>query len=312
MVVPGGSEGGALVEGLSCPFGMVVDKEKYPLLFIASSAIEVYSYWWLHNVGGMFRWVHGEPGNEMVQSHVTYFLMHGGIPGTMKGLGRYVQGHMQNTLKPYGIVPEMETFMMHRFYQLIHALEDHFTYYDYVLGTPHPTLADVLLAAVFEGYFLQDDPPASTIKSGADCVMLWIQRMKCETPEEATKVETQAAEELAQKSAEGASNRQPPSLIAEKNRAGQAAQHNQQGKERKGFTYEFGHAKRSVYRKSLSSGVFQDHVPETLLPVLSLVQEVLPFLATQCEATKLWVDEMMAAEKVAEEQGRIVFIAPSR
>lgn len=35
----------------------------------------------------------------------------------------------------------------------------------YLLGTPHPTLADVAVASAFSGYFLIDDPPSSEINS---------------------------------------------------------------------------------------------------------------------------------------------------
>ena len=213
---------------------LMVTPEDHPSLRLVGDALLLYSMYWLMNTGGLFRWVQGE-GSHMMGAHASYFIVT--IAPVSKAMGNAIRGKMKETLAQYGITDDSEPFYCHHFFKLLNALEDHLTVHEYLLGTPHPTLADVTMAAVFECHFVQDDPPATDIREGAPAIMKWLDKMTL-TSADGTK-------------------RPLPSA--------------------KGYVYP-------------------DRVSETLMPIVSLMLEVLPWLVAQCDAMKLWHGQLRTVE----------------
>lgn len=128
----------------------------------------------------------------------------------------------------------------------------------FLLGTPHPLLCDVLLGAVFSSVFLMDDPPASFLLCGEDpsqhCPYLvnYVQRV------------TGWKGEWLPEEREGGED-----ITAATGTAGGVGP---------GAT-------------SFSSSAFPDVIPERLLGVLELIEEVLPFLLSQVASLRAFMSD---------------------
>jgi hypothetical protein len=149
----------------------------HPRLRTVSWLLQLYSMWWLMNTGGMFRWVHGE-GSDVINAHAGFFMVTSAAP-LASGLGRTIREKMRLTLRSYGMCAETEPYVLQHFAALCGALDAHLEAHRYVLGTAGATLADVTLAAAFEGQFLMDDPPKAELTDGVTYPHLaaWCKRM---------------------------------------------------------------------------------------------------------------------------------------
>lgn len=149
----------------------------------------------------------------------------------------------------------------------------------FLLGTPHPLLCDVLLGAVFSSVFLMDDPPASSLLGGDDfhpqCPYLvnYIRRVTGWNgdwlPEEGPGQNGFAT----QKKEEGRLK-------------GKIEGEREPGSDSYSAFASFGAA-----AAARSSSSFPDVIPESLLGVLELIEEVLPFLLSQVAALRAFMTE---------------------
>lgn len=225
---------------------LTVPSLTHPRMKIVELVIDLYASWWLLIVGGTFRWVHGE-GSDTGKAHASFFLMTTLSP-IADPLSKMLRDNVRKSLKFYGVRPETEPYVLHHFASMCFALDAHFAKYDYILGTPHPTTADVTLAAAFEGQFLKDDPPRTDLLDGTHKhLMQWVRKMG-----------TSFEEDLTSAAADAKRNPFPKGSRAE------------------------------VMGQSLDVKIYKDEVPDTLTPLLKLTIEVLPWLAAQCEALSMW------------------------
>lgn len=239
-----------------------IEPHTHPHLHAASWALLVYSYWWLGKTSLLYRYVLSD-SLDLLSGVLYYFFI---IPAVgNRALARlaapFAKKAISGQLAGTGVCEEAAPYMTEHFRRLCEALEAHFialteqqrrpphegeeaaTEVDgepqspaavYLLGTPHPTLADVALASTFSSIFLIDDPPAS-----------WL------LPSCPTLVDYVAHVTGWQDSSVGSGGVLPPPLSAD------------------GVPpAEWG-------------APYQDVLPPTLLPVLELVEEVMPFLVSQ-------------------------------
>ncbi|ESS68955.1 hypothetical protein TCDM_02208 [Trypanosoma cruzi Dm28c] len=150
------------IQSVEDPF--LVKKRTHPNIHLATWSIFVYASWWLAKTGAMYRWVDGE-SIEVVEGYFRYFLLIPGI-GVPRAIVRQFRQAMQRLTSVTGVSKETAPYMHEHFQRLCGALEEHFQQHAetmFLLGTPHPTLADVSMGAAFSANFLMDDPPASFV-----------------------------------------------------------------------------------------------------------------------------------------------------
>ncbi|ORC91350.1 uncharacterized protein TM35_000063550 [Trypanosoma theileri] len=157
---------------LKRPISFCPPRSHYPRLHLVNWIIVLYSSWWLAKTGAMYRWIVGD-SVDIIDGYIRYFFL---LPGV--GLSRAIAGPfrqaMQKLTSVSGVSVETAPYMQEHFKRLCTSLDTHFKQLEekekggnsfslFLLGTPHPTLADVALGSTFSAYFLMDDPPASFI-----------------------------------------------------------------------------------------------------------------------------------------------------
>lgn len=305
---------------------MMLDRRTHPNLHMVSWAIMLYGSWWLPLTGSMYRWVQGD-ASSIVRGYMNYFLLMSG-GGMMGPFAEQFRKMMCHLLSVHGVAEESRPYFTETFERMCQALEAHFREHDpafkgmkgdpsdlktsrarrgrssahrleirsdgdhrtgrriaslfglhgaapevdlskrtkeqdllaqsfesddadadqgnnpttalpyYILGTPHPTIADVAFGSVFGAYFLLDDPPASTLSTKYPALSKYI---RCVSGF--------------------------PNLV-------------------EGESFP---APLSDLEESLDDSPFPDTVPESLASFLCLVEEILPFMAEQCDALQRYM-----------------------
>lgn len=183
--------------GKHCPYlqhgrKVLLERTTHPQLHMLSWMFMVYGNWWLTLTGMMYRWLHGD-GEGIVSGYMNYFLMMNSV-GVVGPLRNRFRKLMCGLLEVHGVSEATRPFMVEHFEALCTALDDHFgvlmsqqqppaqsvanprdraetsnpsspQFPVYLLGTPHPTLADVAIGAAFSSYFLMDLGTAEMIDS---------------------------------------------------------------------------------------------------------------------------------------------------
>lgn len=143
---------------------ILVNKRTHPNIHLATWIVFLYASWWLSKTGAMYRWIDSE-SVEVVEGYIRYFFLVPGIGFSRSIVGPFRQV-MQKITAITGVSKETAPYMREHFQRFCGALDEHFQQHPdstFLLGTPHPTLADVAMGAVFSAHFLIDDPPASFI-----------------------------------------------------------------------------------------------------------------------------------------------------
>lgn len=230
------------------PQRMLLQKTTHPLLHLASWTTVVYSCWWLAKTGAVYRYVTGE-SRDVLEGYLRYFFIVPGV-GLARTMAPKFQEVMQHIVAVTGVSKETAPYMDEHFYRMCQALESHFREHPdmtFLLGTPHPTMADVALGATFSGFFFMDDPPASIITEQYPCLTEYIWRVT------GWRDGTFVGGDTAEKAAEGAIGSGGPAKS----------------------TSAF-----AAFHQSHSS--YDDAVPESLASFFELQCEVFPFLMSQC------------------------------
>jgi hypothetical protein len=100
--------------------------------------------------------------SDAVKEHARFFLL---LDWSGALVGHVVRTAMSKQLADYGLRHEMHAFVSQHVGELCGLLDAHFRAHRYLLATPAPTLADVMMGAAF-AFMLKDDPPRSDILSG--------------------------------------------------------------------------------------------------------------------------------------------------
>ncbi|EPY29976.1 hypothetical protein AGDE_09675 [Angomonas deanei] len=160
------------------PQKMLVDKKTHPQLNVACWAIVVYSCWWLAKEGMLYRWVMSEK-NDVICGYLQYFLLFSHL-FPVKGFSVILREQMKKMLVPQGVSRSTAVFLDEHFSKLCVALDSHFQQHPefrFILGTPHPTLADVTLCAAFSGFFVMSDPPSTRITERHPHLLQYVERI---------------------------------------------------------------------------------------------------------------------------------------
>lgn len=160
---------------------MLVNKRTHPRLHLASWVTVVYSCWWLAKTGAMYRWVLGED-YDVVEGYLRFFTI---VPMPSLAPTRTVAPKFREVMSRVtmvtGVSRETAPYMDEHFHRMCAALEEHFARQGprqvFLLGTPHPTLADVTLSATFSSSFLTDDPPAALVAERYPNLVGYVERM---------------------------------------------------------------------------------------------------------------------------------------
>eukprot|EP00759_Apiculatamorpha_spiralis_P048157 PhF_6_TR43503/c0_g1_i1/m.66783 len=136
-------------------------------------ALAVYANWWLMLIGGALRWVSMEGSTGQVR-HSAYFIT---LPrGPMAhAAARSARLHMRTMLASYGATERTLPYIKMHFDEFLERLEDHLTLSPFLLG-PKPTLADVMVGAMFASHFMEDDPPANRVRNYTN-IQRWLERV---------------------------------------------------------------------------------------------------------------------------------------
>lgn len=169
---------------------ILLSKRTHPQLHLAAWATVLYSCWWLAKTGGLYRWVLGED-LDTVEGYVRYFMF-GAVPGfsLARTMSPKFREAMSRIVMVTGVSKETAPFMDEHFHRMCKSLEHHFSNQQleleragraphslFLLGTPHPTLADVTLGAAFSSSFLTDDPPAAFIAERYPHLVEYVERV---------------------------------------------------------------------------------------------------------------------------------------
>ncbi|CCW63339.1 unnamed protein product [Phytomonas sp. EM1] len=248
------SRGGELRASLTSPRRILLDKRSHPSLHLACWAVVVYACWWLGKSSAMYRWIRGD-SLDTLAGYIRYFLIIP-APGFARLIAPKFRELMARLLGISGINKDSAVFMEEHFHRLCAALEAHFGQHPegiFLLRTPHPTLADVTLGAVFSGGFLRDDPPASFVAEKYPNLAAYVARVTGWKG--------------------GIFVNSPP-------RTG------------KGEGDKEGRHSDPVFSAASSSeeeDVYPDEVPESLSAFFENMIEVFPFLVSQCAAFKAYM-----------------------
>ncbi|KAH9598135.1 hypothetical protein LSM04_004606 [Trypanosoma melophagium] len=223
-------------------------RSQHPRLHLVNWIIVLYANWWLAKTGAMYRWIAGD-SIDIIDGYIRYFFL---LPGF--GLSRAMAGSfrqaMQKLTSVSGVSVETAPYMQEHFERLCSSLDAHFkqleeekekeeegkrknSYNLFLLGTPHPTLADVALGATFSANFLMDDPPASFIVQKYPYLNKYLERVTGW---------------------------------------------------RGGVFVEDGYTESSNVIEQDVSSHYPDVIPDSLSNVLELIEEVMPFMLSQCMA----------------------------
>ncbi|CAJ1037069.1 Glutathione S-transferase, C-terminal domain containing protein, putative [Leishmania lindenbergi] len=232
---------------------LLVRKETHPQLHLASWCVVVYACWWLAKTGAMFRYIRGD-ALDVLEGYVRYFFPIPGI-GFARSMAPRFREVVRRLISATGASDMTAPFMEDHFQRFCTALEAHLHEHPserFLLGTPHPTLADVTLSAAFSGFFLMDDPPSSMLADQFPCVTEYVERVTGWRG--ATFVGTTKDAAFTDEGASTGGAKAGPGTITN-DLAASAANRNTD---------------------------YPDTVPESLAPCFELIAEVLPFLMSQC------------------------------
>lgn len=299
---------------------LLINNEAYPKLALTSWALFLYLSSWLGSTGSLYRWVHGN-GSNVVDDYVAYLSRATSIiPGAGALVGPRIRNLMVSTLAEIGIVREAEPYMIEHFNRLCEALEAHFvaiggpaeaaaaaaegaeaggatvssaasssavnmTASPYILGTSHPTLADVAMAAAFDGYFLRDDPPALDFITRYPALNRYLGLVSELGAANAADLLKQRGVVGTTTDADGSST--SATSIAFMNPITSAGSN--------GVPL----SAASTAEPIVPGAGGCDTVFETLQPVLDLATEIFPWQIAQCDALRQFVSKGMAHEKTS-------------
>ncbi|KAG5464381.1 hypothetical protein LSCM1_00564 [Leishmania martiniquensis] len=232
---------------------LLLRKETHPQLHLASWCVVVYACWWLAKTGAMFRYIRGDT-LDVLERYVRYFFPIPGI-GFARSMAPRFREAMKQVVSTTGASEVTAPFMEEHFHRFCTALETHLRAQSnehFLLGTPHPTLADVTLGAAFSSFFLMDDPPSSMLADRLPCVTEYVERV------------------TGWRGAIFAGTTKEAAFTDEGAPVGNA----------KSRTDTVAHdvAASAASREA----EYPDTVPESLAPCFELIAEVLPFLMSQC------------------------------
>ncbi|AYU83912.1 hypothetical protein, conserved [Leishmania donovani] len=232
---------------------ILVRKETHPQLHLASWCVVVYTCWWLAKTGAMFRYIRGD-ALDVLEGYVRYFFPIPGI-GFARAMAPRFREAMKQLVSATGASEVTAPFMEDHFQRFCAALEAHLREHPnehFLLGTPHPTLADVTLGAAFSSLFLMDDPPSSMLADKFPCVTEYVERV------------------TGWRGATFVGTTDDAALTTEDASVGSAAPN--------ADTISNSVATSTADRNT----DYPDTVPESLGPCFELIAEVLPFLMSQC------------------------------
>ncbi|RNF27105.1 uncharacterized protein Tco025E_00659 [Trypanosoma conorhini] len=212
----------------------LVLKDTHPSIHLATWAVLLYASWWLAKTGAMYRWIDGD-SIDVVEGYLRYFLLIPGV-GLPGAIVRQFRQAMQRLTSVTGVSKETAPYMREHFQRLCVALDDHFQQHPdmpFILGTPHPTLADVSMGAAFSANFLMDDPPASLVVQKFPHLNRYLERV---------------------------TGWRGGVFVGEE------------------------HTEDPRERVSQVPGTYADVVPESLTALFQLIEEVMPFMLSQCAA----------------------------
>ncbi|KPI84830.1 hypothetical protein ABL78_6114 [Leptomonas seymouri] len=245
---------------------LLISKETHPNLHLASWCVVVYSCWWLAKTGAMYRYVRGE-SLDVLEGYVRFFFIVGGI-GFARLMAPRFRQLMKQVVRATGASEQTAPYMDEHFMRFCAALEAHLRDHPgecFLLGTPHPTLADVTLGAAFSSFFLMDDPPSTTLAEKFPYVAEYAERVTgwqgstfVGATDEATSADAGATEGEVQ--VDGATRSSGVD----------------NGEELR---------KEDLLSKGTQKASAKDYidvVPESLAPCFELMTEVFPFLMSQC------------------------------
>ncbi|KAL7695765.1 Glutathione S-transferase C-terminal domain containing protein [Lotmaria passim] len=239
---------------------LLLSKATHPNLHLASWCVVVYSCWWLAKTGVMYRYVRGE-SLDVLEGYLRYFFLVGGI-GFARSMAPRFRQLMKQVVMMVGVSDTTAPYIDDHFMRFCTALEAHLHEHPtqrFLLGTPHPTLADVTLGAAFSSFFLMDDPPSATLAEKFPCVTEYVERV--------TGWRGSTFVDLVDEGASHPAGAATPATPAEGKTGSEAEERDLPG------------APRAA---SSSSTEYPDVVPESLAPCFELIAEVFPFLMSQC------------------------------
>ncbi|KPA81619.1 putative mitochondrial hypothetical protein [Leptomonas pyrrhocoris] len=259
------NDGGAAASGVSTTRTqkMLISKETHPNLHLASWCVVVYACWWLNKTGAMYRYIRGD-SLDVLEGYLRFFFI-GGV-GFARSAAPQFRRLMKHIVRATGASELTAPYMDEHFMRFCTALEAHLRGNPrecFLLGTPHPTLADVTLGAAFSGFFLMDDPPSSTLAEKFPCVTEYAERVtgwRGSTFVGSTDdIDSAKADDTAG---------QPDTAVRS------SAVCNEAEAKKKDTP--------STSTQKASSENYPDVVPESLAPCFELMAEVFPFLMSQC------------------------------
>nr|CCC95634.1 unnamed protein product [Trypanosoma congolense IL3000] len=231
---------------------IVVNKSTHPNIHLVNWVVVVYSSWWLAKTGAIYRWF--EVDNvDTIDGYLRYFFFVPGV-GVSRAIARPFKEAMQRITAITGVSKGTAPYMKEHFIRLCTALESHLcnqqklegsrATFLYLLGTPHPTLSDVALGSVFSANFLMDDPPASLI----------VQRY----PHLIRYLEMVTGWKGGEYVGECGESTEPNGEVSVQHGTNSGIDGN--------------------------NSAYMDTVPDSLADVLLLIEEVFPFMVSQCES----------------------------
>ncbi|KAG8348290.1 hypothetical protein TRVL_00880 [Trypanosoma vivax] len=240
----------------------VVRKDTHPNIHLSNWLVVLYSTWWLAKTGAMYRWFKGD-SVDVIDGYLRYFFLAPGV-GASRAVAKPFRQAMQKLTSVTGVSKDTAPYMQEHFMRLCEALEYHLRQLTrrsqnvrsdspvpFLLGTPHPTLADVALGSVFSANFLMDDPPASLVLQKYPHLNRYLVKVTgwrggvFVGDEEQSEVPSTASESI------GGGN-------VQNNDANMTC-------------------------------CYSDDVPESLSGVLALIEEVMPFVLSQCTALQAYM-----------------------
>ncbi|EPY30539.1 hypothetical protein STCU_04016 [Strigomonas culicis] len=160
------------------PQRMLLDKKTHPQLHVVCWATVVFSCWWLGRTGALYRYIYCE-NTEVLEGFLRFFVSFPSfVP--LRGLAPIFRGIMEKMVTMNGVSRFNGAFYKEHFQRMCAALDEHFRLHPdmtFLLGTPHPTLADVTLGSAFSNFFLVSDPPATTISEQYPHLLKYVERI---------------------------------------------------------------------------------------------------------------------------------------
>lgn len=160
------------------PQRMLIDKKTHPQLHVVCWATIVFSCWWLGRTGALYRYIYCD-STEVIEGFLRFFVTFPSfVP--LRGLAPIFRSMMEKIITMNGVSQFNGEFYQQHFQRMCAALDEHFRQHPemtFLLGTPHPTLADVTLGSAFSNFFLAGDPPATMIAEKYPHLLKYVERI---------------------------------------------------------------------------------------------------------------------------------------